>query len=260
MITSTTNERVKLVKALFQRKTRQEKGLFVVEGVRLAEETFRANVQPDYVFYTAELAERGQELVRRWHGSGVVCLEVTPGVMRVCTDTETPSGLLAVLPFVPQHLIQQPALSVVADGLRDPGNLGTLLRTAAAAGVDEVLLGPGTVDVYNPKVVRAAMGAHFRISIISLTWQSIAKRLAGMQVWLADSKGERTYTELDWTVPSALLIGGEAEGASPEANGLASGRVRIPLGNEVESLNAAVAAAVILFEAARQRAGLAGAA
>ncbi len=254
MITSATNDKVKLARALFQRKTRQEKGLFVVEGVRLAAEAYRANVKPEFVFYTADLSPSGQKLIERWHGSGVVCLEVSPGVMKLCTDTETPQGILAVLPFVNKPPAIQPTLCVVADSLRDPGNLGTLLRTAAAAGTHEVILSPGTVDMYNPKVVRAAMGAHFFLPILSLTWPAITTRLSGMQVWLAEARGDQTYTQVDWTRPSALIIGGEAEGASPEAQKIAGGRVSIPMSNKIESLNAAIAAAVILFEAARQRA------
>lgn len=257
MITSTTNEKVKLVKALFQRKTRQEKGLFIVEGVRLAEEAYRARLKPEFVLYTSDLSERGQQLVKHWHGSGAVCLEVTAGVMKACTETETPQGILAVLPFVDRILPLRPTLSVVVDGVRDPGNLGTLLRTAAAAGADEVLLAPGTVDVYNPKVVRAGMGAHFYLPIAAMTWPAISARLTGVQIWLADANGEQPYTAIDWTLPSALIIGGEAEGASPDALKLASGRARIPMHNKIESLNAAVSAAVILFEAARQRTGLA---
>lgn len=257
MITSTTNEKVKLVKALFQRKARQEKGLFIVEGVRLVEEAYRTRLKPEFVLYTSDLSERGQQLVKRWHGSGAVCLQVTPGVMKACTETETPQGILAVLPFVDRILPLRPTLSVVVDGVRDPGNLGTLLRTAAAAGVDEVLLAPGTVDIYNPKVVRAGMGAHFYLPIAAMTWLAINARLAGMQVWLADANGEQPYAAIDWTGPSALIIGGEAAGASPDALKMAAARTRIPMYNQIESLNAAVAAAVILFEAARQRASLA---
>ena len=253
MITSTSNDRVKYVHALSRRKTRQEEGRFVVEGVRLVEEAVRAHVQPDFVFYTAEVGERGRKLVERLHASGMVCLEVTPGVMRVCSETESPPGILAVLPMSAASLPHRPTLSIVADALRDPGNLGTLLRTAAAAGADQVLLGPGTVDAYNPKVVRGAMGAHLRLPMATMTWPGIASHLAGTTTWLADVRGAVSYTQVDWTQPSALIIGGEAEGASPEAEKLATGRVSIPMQRGVESLNAAVAAAVILFEAKRQR-------
>lgn len=257
MITSTTNERVKFVRALSQRKTRQEKGRFVAEGVRLVEEAYRAQARPDFIFYTADLSDRGRDLVERWRGSGGVCLEVSPGVMKACADTENPQGLLAVLPLVDRWLPNHPTLSVIADEIRDPGNLGTLLRTAAAAGADEVLLAPGTVDAYNPRAVRAAVGAHFRLPIAAMTWPAIAAHLAGVRVWLADARGEHLYTQVDWTQPSALIVGGEAEGASPEAQKMAGGRVSIPMQHGLESLNAAVASAVILFEAVRQRAQLA---
>ncbi len=253
MITSTSNERVKYVHALSRRKTRQEEGRFIVEGVRLVEEAIRANVQPDFIFYVTDLDEPGQKLIERLHASGAVCLDVTPGVMRFCTETETPPGILAVLPMSAVPLPTRPALSVVADALHDPGNLGTLLRASAAAGADEVLLGPGTVDLYNPKVVRGAMGTHFRLPIATMTWPVIAAHLKGPSIWLADMRGSSPYTQVDWTKPSALVVGGEAEGASVEAEKLATGRVSIPMQCGIESLNAAVAAAVILFEAQRQR-------
>jgi TrmH family RNA methyltransferase len=253
MITSASNERVKYVHALARRKTRQEEGRFVVEGLRLIEEAIRAHVTPDFIFYTTDLDERGQKLIERLHASGVTCLDVTPGVMKLCAETETPPGLLAVLPMSGATLPIRPTLSVVADALRDPGNLGTLIRATAAAGADELLLGPGTVDAYNPKVVRGAMGNHFRLPMTAFTWPAIAARLNGMSVWLADARGALPYTEVDWTRPSALIVSGEADGASAEAQNLATGRVFIPMQNSVESLNAAVAAAVILFEAQRQR-------
>jgi TrmH family RNA methyltransferase len=253
MITSASNDRVKYVRALSHRKARQEEGRFVVEGVRLIEEAVHANVRPDFVFYTAEVGERGQKLVERLHAIGVACLDVTPGVMRVCSETETPPGILAVVPIPSPLLPQRPTLSVVADVLRDPGNLGTLLRTAAAAGADEVLLGPGTVDPYNSKVVRGAMGTHFRLPMATMTWPGITQHLVGLSIWLADARGAVAYTGVDWTQPSALIVGGEAEGASPEAGTLATGRVSIPIQRGIESLNAAIAMAVILFEAQRQR-------
>ena len=253
MITSASNDRVKYVHALSRRKARQEEGRFVVEGVRLVEEAIRANVRPEFIFYTAEVGERGQKLVERLHATGGVCLEVTPGVMRFCSETETPPGLLTVLPIPALSQPRRPTLCVVADALRDPGNLGTLLRTAAAAGIDEVILGPGSVDAYNPKVVRGAMGAHFHLPMATMTWPGIAAHLAGLAIWLADARGPMSYTQVDWAQPCALVVGGEAEGASPEADKLVSGRVSIPMQRGIESLNAAVAAAVILFEAQRQR-------
>jgi len=180
---------------------------------------------------------------------------VSDKVMAACSDTETPPGILAVMPIPRLDLTPQPTFALIADALRDPGNLGTLLRSAAAADVDVVWLAPRTVDAYNSKVVRGAMGAHFRIPIEALEWDAIAARVSGMKVWLADGAADTAYAQVDWTKPCALIVGGEARGASDEAMQLANGRVRIPMARDVESLNAGVAASVILFEAARQRRG-----
>jgi TrmH family RNA methyltransferase len=142
---------------------------------------------------------------------------------------------------------------LVVDSVRTPGNLGAILRTAAAAGVDQVLLSPGTVDFYNPKVVRGGAGAHFRLSILPLSWREIETRLGGCDVWLAAAQGDLAYTEVDWKQPLTLIVGGEARGASPSALSLATGRVTIFMSQSVESLNVAVATGVLLFEIARQR-------
>ncbi|MEJ2212191.1 MAG: RNA methyltransferase [Anaerolineae bacterium] len=114
-------------------------------------------------------------------------------------------------------------------------------------------MAPGTVDAYNPKVVRGAMGAHFRLAVAALDWPGMAERLEGRTVWLADAAGDVAYDAVDWTAPSALIVGGEAEGAGAESLALAKGRVSIPMSGGAESLNAAMAGTVILFEAARQR-------
>jgi TrmH family RNA methyltransferase len=116
-----------------------------------------------------------------------------------------------------------------------------------------VLLTPGTVDATNPKVVRGAMGAHFCLAVEALEWPAVAERVAGRAVWLADATGGIAYDVVDWTMPSALIVGSESTGAGEEAAALATGRVSIPMAGEAESLNAAMAAAVLLFEAARQR-------
>jgi TrmH family RNA methyltransferase len=173
--------------------------------------------------------------------------------MKALADTVSPQGVLSVVPFV--ELAPPPSLSLglVVDRLRDPGNLGSIFRSANAAGVEQVILAPKTVDPYNPKVVRGAMGAHFRLPIVALSWPEIAETLVGVRVLLADVRAERAYYEVDWTQPSALIVGGEAHGASPEAAGLAAATITIPMHGGAESLNAAMAASVILFEAARQR-------
>jgi TrmH family RNA methyltransferase len=142
---------------------------------------------------------------------------------------------------------------LVVDNMRTPGNLGTILRTAAAAGTDQVLLSPGTVDLYNPKVVRGGAGAHFRIPIRQCTWQEISEQLKDVDVWLAAAHSEQSYTQVDWTPPLGLVIGNEAHGATSQALALSTGQVSIPMAHAVESLNAAMAAGILLFEIARQR-------
>jgi TrmH family RNA methyltransferase len=189
----------------------------------------------------------------RQRKGGSPAFAVSERVMKAMADTVSPQGVLAVVPFVELAPLPSPSLGLVVDRLRDPGNLGAILRSANAAGVGQVILAPKTVDPYNPKVVRGAMGAHFRLPIVALSWPEIAEALAGVQVLLADARAEQAYDEVDWIWPSALIIGGEAHGASQEARELAADTIAIPMHGGVESLNAAVAASVILFEAARQR-------
>lgn len=256
MITSLKNDRVRLVLALQgRRRVRQRERRFVIEGLRLCEEAASAGVVPHLVFYTADAESdpRALPLLDRWRLTGISCEAVSTEVMAACSDTETPQGLLAVVPMPELPLPPRPTLTLVLDRLRDPGNLGTALRAALAAGVDQVLLTPGTVDATNPKVVRAAMGAHFHLPIAALRWERIAAALEGCQVYLASSRGGIDYAAVDWRQPAALIIGGEAAGADAQAAALADAEVTIPMTPTVESLNAAIAAAVILFEAARQR-------
>ena len=255
MITSLQNDRVKYVRSLARRRVREREGRFVVEGTRLVDEVARAGIEPALLLYTDAWAtsNAGRDLLARLPAPTVGAWLVTDEVLAACADTETPQGLLAVAP-VPR-IPPGPGLVLVIDGVRDPGNLGTILRSAEAAGAGQVLLAPGTVDLYNPKVVRGAMGAHFRLAAEAAGWRAIAERLTGRTVWLADAAGDVAYDRVDWTVPSALIVGGEAEGAGEEAAALAGGRVYIPMAGGTESLNAAMAATVVLFETARQRRG-----
>lgn len=253
MITSTQNDRVKYVRSLSRRRTRQREGRFLVEGTRLVEEVARAGIEPALVFFTEAWAAtpEGQRLLAQLPPAADGAWPVSEAVLAACADTETPQGVLAIVPFVENE--PGPGLVLVVDGVRDPGNLGTLLRSAEAAGAGQVLLAPGTVDAYNPKVVRGAMGAHFRLAVKALDWPDMAERLAGRAVWLADAAGDVAYDQVEWTALSALIVGGEAEGAGAQALAVASGRVRIPMAGGAESLNAAMAGTVILFEVARQR-------
>lgn len=265
MLTSLANDRVKLVCALqTQRKAREKEGRFVVEGVRLLEEAARAGAQMDFAFYTADADERAQAALLAARQRGETLIEVSPPVMRHCSDTEHPQAVLAVVALTPPPPLSvgeagvMAGITLICDRLADPGNLGTLLRAAAAVGAAAALLAPGTVDAYNPKVVRGGMGAQFHLPIHSMSWEQIAAHIGALCVRLADmqradSQPAIRYDLADWTLPSAIIIGSEADGPSPEARAAASEVVFIPMPGLSESLNAAMAGSIILFEALRQR-------
>ena len=255
MITSVANPKVKLVRNLQARRSaRETEGLFVVEGVRLAEEAARAAAAPRLVLHTGGLDARGQAALEQLAARGAQVESVSSEVLAAASDTQTPQGLLAVVPIAPLLMPARLTLVLVLDGLGDPGNLGTILRTADAGGVEAVFLAPGTVDAYNPKVVRAAMGAHFHLPILAAGWDELARRLAGLELWLVEARAGLAYHQVDWRRPSALVIGSEAAGPSAAARRVAPKSVGIPMPGRAESLNAAIAAAVLIFEAARQRA------
>jgi TrmH family RNA methyltransferase len=254
VIRSSDNQTIKLVRSLRQRKTREAERLFVLEGVRLLSEALAHRLQPKVVL----LREDKEALARQLAGPDDRLIEyrlVEAKLFDSIAETVTPQGVIAVL-GIPEPKIskaKQP-LVVVADRISDPGNLGTLIRVSAGAGAAAVVLTEGTVDPYNAKVVRAGMGAHFQIPIIWLdhevrTWieTTCLNRV------LADARGELDYDHVDWSAPSALILGPETGGFSNEARELATATARIPLAGGIESLNAAIAGAVILFEANRQR-------
>jgi TrmH family RNA methyltransferase len=199
-----------------------------------------------------EETARGAALLRALRAVTSEIYPVSESVMKAVSDTVTSQGVLAVLPF-PTLTPRGSGLLLVIDGVQDPGNLGTLLRSAEAAGVQQVVLAPGTVDAFNSKVVRAGAGTHFRLPMQTLSWQDIAEALTGKVVRLAEEGAATAYYDVDWRGPSALIVSNEGAGASAEARALATEMIAIPMRGGTESLNVGVAASVILFEAARQR-------
>lgn len=256
MITSTQNSKIKLIRALQGRaKERHETGAFLAEGIRLVEEAQAANWPFRFVLYDELLNERGSLLVENLMSRGVECEMVSSSVMKSISETESPQGVLAALNEFHIPIPDSLNFILIPDKIRDPGNLGTLLRTAAAAsGVQVVLLPPETTDAFAPKVVRSGMGAHFRMPIHSMTWDEINQtvKLAGLHVFLADMDGQSCW-ETDLCQPLALIIGSEADGASEQAREMANKKVSIPMYGNIESLNAGVAGSVLLFEVVRQR-------
>lgn len=263
MITSVRNPKIKLVRDLIAHpKDRRERQAFVVEGVRLVEESLESGWEAQLVLYDEGLSPRGLETVQKFAECGATIEAISSQVMETISDTEAPQGILAVIRMRTLPLPPTPDFILILDGIRDPGNLGTILRTAAAAQVQAVLLTAGTADPFAPKVVRAAMGANFRMPVLNLSWQEIRLFLKPPEdrtltkVYLADSSGGMPHTQADFKSPLSLIIGGEAGGAGMEAQSLADNRVHVSMPGQVESLNAAIAAAILMFEVVRQRSKL----
>src|ERR1700690_2678788 len=226
MITSSQNSRIKLVRALTGRpKERREAGAFLAEGVRLVEEAYAAYCKMRFVLYTNELRERGRELIKKLQGKGVEIEEVESKLLSSLSETETPQGILAVLNDLQLPFPQSPNFILIPDQIRDPGNLGTLLRTADGAGVQALFLPPETTDAFAPKAVRSGMGAHFRMAIRSMSWDEIQQLTHDLQVFLADMEGQSCW-ETDLRQPLALIVGGEAEGAGAQAGNLENQKAR----------------------------------
>lgn len=254
MITSAQNPKLKRVRLLLSApKQRRKEGAFVLEGVRLLEEALAAGIQADQLLYSAGLEERGLKLVQDFETLRVPCESVDPGVFESASDTQNSQGVLGIFPIIKLPLPEETGFLIIADQLRDPGNLGALMRTAAAAGADGLILTPGTADPFAPKVVRSAMGAHFHLPLLTASWPEIRQLTEGLEIYLAEMGGGLSLWEADLTGPLALILGGEAHGPSKPARQLAGQTLHIPMEASTESLNAAAAGAILLFEIRRQR-------
>lgn len=252
-IRSRDNERIKLARRV---REGREPGRVFVEGLRLAEECLRSGLEVTAAFYRASEDPRQQRLLEDLAARGVDCHETAPAVLESLSDTVQGQGIVLLARRPAPAVVDRPGLLLGLDRVQDPGNLGTLLRTAEAAGVDGVVLLAGCADVYSPKVLRASMGAAFRLPVLTLTaaddLPALARRLKVALVAAAGS-GECDYEAHDWSAPTLLLLGNEANGVDPDLLVRCDRRLRIPLARGVESLNVAAAGAVMLFEAARQR-------
>jgi len=259
-ITSQHNDRIKLVRSLqMQPKARRTEEKIVLEGTRLISDAMQGGAVPSFVLVTEEASAAGSAtgtLLEQLQRVGTDVYEISQDLLLYVSDTHTPQGLLAVFPMPKLDVPTAVKLALILDGVSDPGNFGTILRTAAAAGVEIVVLAPGSVDPFNPKTLRGGMGAHFRLPIRRLTWGEIADHYGALPLYIADAQGTKEYSAVDWKQPAALIIGSEAHGAGGVSENLPDlelTSIRIPMTAGAESLNAAMATGVILFEAMRQR-------
>lgn len=257
MITSVTNAHVKQIRGLAaDRRERRRERLFVLEGVRLVADALSSGADITLALYAPEqlaTTEAGAELLTRLKDMPR-SFEAAPNVVAAAAETVNPQGVVAVARW-PEIEPAKPGIVLVLDALQDPGNVGTLLRSAEACGVVQVLCSRGTVDVYSPKVVRAAMSAHVRLPIAQdLEWHEIGQQCATVDnIYASEASASMPYYAADWRQPSALIVSNEAQGLSDDAAAYATRQISIPMRGGAESLNAGVAGSVILFEALRQR-------
>ncbi|MDX9871439.1 MAG: RNA methyltransferase [Clostridia bacterium] len=266
-ITSVQNTLIKETKKLQQKKHRELQQKYLVEGVRLLEEALKTDVLESF-FYDETLLKtaRGNDLLQKIleyqvSVSHTNVHEVTEAVLKDLAETETPQGAVAVARQKHASLEglrrdKADGLLLILDGLQDPGNLGTLLRTAWACGAKAVITLPGTAEAYNGKVVRATMGSIFYIPVVpDVSWEDVFNwcREEGYTLAAGDMAGEKLYTEVAYPPKTALVIGNEGQGLKNVRAEELDCRVRIPLANGVESLNAAVAGGILLYEIIRDK-------
>jgi len=261
MITSSHNQHVAFCRSLHRARSRQEAGAYLVEGLRLAREALDAGTQPALILYDPDALDRselGRRLLHRVAGQAEA-FDCTSNVIAAAAETRTPQGLVMVArepEQPPLSSIDRPDLVLILDGISDAGNAGTILRSAAAAGLDLVVFAGSTVDPFLGKVVRAGMGAHFFLRILRAGWSDLDPHLEGfVQVVGADAAGDRTIYDVAWGPRTALVIGSEAGGLTNDARSRLTATARVPMARGVESLNAAVVASIILFHAMRSLLG-----
>ncbi|HET9659365.1 MAG TPA: RNA methyltransferase [Thermomicrobiales bacterium] len=251
IIRSRQNPIYKQLRSLLRRDRRHQERAFLVEGPRFIADAQRFGAFPDVLVLSESFADSLDVAPEVLHAARIFGDELFSSI----SDTVTSQGMIGVFPF-PEFAPSADGVPflLVVDGIQDPGNLGTLIRSAAAAGVTRVIALPGTADPWSPKTVRAATAAHFLIPIDTLSFESFVELLPnGISVVAADASGATRYDEANLRGPLALVVGSEGSGLSGELQEMAGQLVSIPLANSVESLNAGVAGSILLFEASRQR-------
>ena len=258
ILTSIKNPLIKQVRKLHRAKERQKQNLLSIEGTNLVEAACQTDYKLDLVFYTPQWANKHQSLCRQIAQKGFRVQLVSAEVLKAIATTVNPDGVVAI---APRQVVTKPDLTriklgIALERLQDPGNLGTIIRTAAATEVDGLWLSSDSVDLYSPKVLRASVGEWFRVPVETdrdLLDLARMQRSQGIQIIATTAKASKTYWELDFTRPSLIFLGNEGSGLSQELIDIADEEVKIPLYNGVESLNVAVATALLLYEAKRQQ-------
>ena len=257
ILTSTKNPLIKQVRKLQRSKERHKQNLLLLEGNKLITTAVELKYPLKTIFCTSKWQQTHQKLWQKIALQPHKIQLVSPEVLSAIATTVNPDGIVAIAHRQTAQIpvISQTKLGIAVERLQDPGNLGTIIRTAVATGADSLWLSDDSVDFDHPKLLRASVGEWFRLPITTtndLLATVKAHQQQGIQIIATLPQESKTYWELDLTVPSLLLIGNEGAGLSAELAALADQKVSIPVQNQVESLNAAIAATLILYEAQRQ--------
>lgn len=254
MITSTGNQQMKNLTLLMKKaKERNEQGVFVVEGPKMVKEAPKDWIQKVYVSESFE--KENADFLRDYDYE-----TVSDSVYRTVSDTQTPQGILCLVKK-PEYELRQllqvktPHL-LILESVQDPGNLGTMVRTGEGAGISGIIMNRTTVDLFNPKTIRSTMGSIYRVPYFitpDLPETIHTLKEQGICMYAAHLKGKMQYDEPDYTKATAFMIGNEGNGLTDETADLADAYIRIPMEGSVESLNAAISASVLMYEANRQR-------
>jgi TrmH family RNA methyltransferase len=254
-----STSQLKALRFLKTKKGRNEQGQFLIEGAHLCAEALQSGHRPILLLYTQSgfQSREIKETVVRAQRCGLPNLRVSDSTLKTLTDAKTPQGIMAVMEKpAPKVVPGSGKIFVLLDQVRDPGNVGTIIRTADAAGVDGVYLTSGAVDLYNPKVLRATQGSIFHISVGAqtdpLSFVEDFKN-KGFRLLVADPRAKRLYTEVRYPGRFILMLGNETRGVRQEIGERADGLIRVPIRGQADSLNVALACGVILYEALRQR-------
>ncbi|WP_128894588.1 TrmH family RNA methyltransferase [Longirhabdus pacifica] len=261
-IESVTNQKVKLWASLLTKKGRSMHQQFIVEGLHLVEEALRSQAEIQALVFTEDydLPYEMQSHLQDDHA--YPCYTVSEAVLKKCTDTVQSQGIFAVI-HMPSYDVDtvlqrdnKKRFYVALDAVQDPGNLGTIIRSADALGADAVWLGEGTVDVYNTKVIRSTMGSIFHLPIVHCPLSTLFEKLKQMQTQIVSTslQDSKPCYSLDYKPSTCIVIGNEAQGVSPQLQPYVTHQITIPMSGQAESLNAAMACTIMLYEASRQRA------
>ena len=256
MITAKDNDKVKYTKSLLKSKNRNKESKFIIEGYRILTLAIECNAKIDYVFINEDFEKKQEhvEFLEILKSKNINTYKTTNKIFNELVDTESTQGILAVVKFnqrsIEENLKDEHRFVLILDRIQDPGNMGTIIRTADAAGVDAIIALKGCVDIYNPKVIRSTMGSIFDMNIIHATQEEAVRilKLKNFDIVSSYLDTNNYYDKVEYNYKTALVIGNEANGINDELVSKSDVLVKIPIYGKAESLNAAISSAILMYE------------